>query len=89
MHCISADFIVVYTAYTIKNKRIQFKTIHLNEIPRSAQDVERIYGCPLNQVLKTVVFVGETEPILVVLPGDKRVDIGKLKDITKQSNLRI
>ena len=39
--------------------------------------------------MKTLVFVGETEPVLVVLPGDKRVDIEKLKDITKQTNLRM
>ena len=73
----------------LKSKRIQFKTIHLDETTRSAQDVERLYGCPLNQVLKTLVFVGETEAVLVVLPGDKRADIEKLKEITKQSNLRM
>ena len=57
----------------LKSKNIEFKTIHLDEIPRTAQDVERIYGCPLHQVLKTLIFIGETEPIIVVLPGDKRV----------------
>ena len=75
--CISSIFIVEHTQDTIKNKDIQFKIIHPDEIPRSAQDVERIYGCPLNQVLKTLVFVGKTEPVLVVLPGDKRANIEK------------
>ena len=73
----------------LKSKGIRFRVIELKEIPKSAQDVERLYGCPLNQVLKTLVFIGENEPVVVVLPGDKRVDINKLKEISKQKNLRM
>lgn len=73
----------------LKSKDIKFKTIHLNEVPRTTQDVERIYGCPLHQVLKTVIFIGEAEPIIVVLPGDKRVNTDKLKEVVKQNNLRM
>lgn len=73
----------------LKSKNIEFKTIHLDEIPRTAQDVERIYGCPLHQVLKTLIFIGKTKQVIVVLPGDKRVDMDKLKEVTKENNLRM
>lgn len=73
----------------LKEKNIEFKIIHLSEVPKTAKDVERIYGCSLHQVLKTLVFIGESEPIIVVLPGDRRADINKLKEITKQKNLRM
>ncbi len=73
----------------LEGKNIEFKTIHLDEVPKTAQDVERIYGCSLHQVLKTLIFIGETEPVIVVLPGDKRVDMNKLKKTTKQTNLRM
>ncbi|MBU1205278.1 MAG: YbaK/EbsC family protein [Nanoarchaeota archaeon] len=73
----------------LKSKNIEFKIIHLNKIPRTAQDVERIYGCPLHQVLKTLIFIGKTEPVIVVLPGDKRADMDKLKEVTKGNNLRM
>lgn len=73
----------------LRSKNIEFKIIHLDEVPRTAQDVERIYGCPLHQVLKTLIFIGKTEPIMVVLPGDKRVDIDKLKEVTKQNSFRM
>lgn len=73
----------------LKSKNIEFKTIHLDEIPRTAQDVERIYGCPLHQVLKTLIFIGKTKQVIVVLPGDKRVDMDKLKEVTKGNNLRM
>ncbi|MBU4283778.1 MAG: YbaK/EbsC family protein [Nanoarchaeota archaeon] len=73
----------------LKSRNIEFKTIHLDEIPRTAQDVERIYGCPIHQVLKTLIFIGKTEPVIVVLPGDKRVDMDKLKEVTKGNSLRM
>lgn len=73
----------------LKSRNIEFKTIHLDEIPRTAQDVERIYGCPLHQVLKTLIFIGKTEQVIVVLPGDKRVDMDKLKEVTKGNILRM
>ncbi|MCK4883796.1 MAG: YbaK/EbsC family protein [Candidatus Diapherotrites archaeon] len=73
----------------LKTKEIDFKTIHLKEIPKTALDVERLYGCSLNQVLKTLVFIGKIKPIIVVLPGDKKVDTNKLKNITKQTEFRM
>ena len=73
----------------LKSKKITFKIISLNEIPRTAQDVERLYGCRLNQVLKTLVFIGESEPVIVVLPGDKKVAMTRLREVTKQNNLRM
>lgn len=38
----------------LKSKGIKFKTIELKEMPRSAQDVEQLYGCPLSQILQNV-----------------------------------
>ncbi len=73
----------------LKAKGIPFKVIKLAEEPKTAQDVERLYGCPLKQVLKTVVFIGEAQPLLVVVPGDQRVDLDKLKEAAGQRSLRL
>ena len=73
----------------LKNKDIDFKIIHLDEIPKTAQDVERIYGCLLQQVLKTLIFICESEPVIVVLPGDKRGDINKLREVVNQKTFRM
>ncbi len=73
----------------LRNKGIRFKILHLKEVPKTAQDVERIYGCSLHQILKTIVFVGEKAPVIVVLPGDKKVNINKLKEITKQDYIKV
>ncbi len=61
----------------LKLKQIQFKKINLAAIPKTANDVVKIYGCPLEQVLKTLVFIGRKE-VIVVLQGDKKVNFKKL-----------
>lgn len=72
------------------NKRdVEFKLIEFEEMPHTASDVERLYGCSLGQVLKTLLFIGDKEPILVVIPGDKKVDLEKLKNATNQNEIRI
>lgn len=73
----------------LKSRNIEFKIIHLDEVPKTAQDIERIYSCPLHQVLKTLIFIGEIEPVIIVLPGDKRVDIEKLKEVARQKSFRM
>ena len=73
----------------LKSKNIEFKTIHLREVPKTAKDVERLYGCPLHQVLKTLVFVGKNKPVIAIVPGDKRIDINKLKKVTNQNDIKM
>ena len=72
----------------LKSKNVNFKILHLKGIPKTAKDVEQIYNCKLHQVLKTIIFIGDSEPVMAVLPGDKKVSTDKLKEITKQ-NLRM
>ncbi|OGK18620.1 hypothetical protein A3G67_02130 [Candidatus Roizmanbacteria bacterium RIFCSPLOWO2_12_FULL_40_12] len=73
----------------LKDKGIQFEAVYLKEVPRTAQDVERLFGCPLEQVLKTLLFIGEKNPILTVLSGDKKVSLKKLENLTGQKVLRM
>ena len=39
-------------------------------------------GIPLNQIVKTLCFVADDKPILVLCPGPNRVSMKKLKAIT-------
>jgi len=63
----------------LEEKEIPYNKIYLDEIPRSAKDVERLFGCPLHQVLKTVVLIGD-KPVIAVIQGDKRVSFQKIKE---------
>ena len=73
----------------LDSKNVNYKLIKLEQAPKSAKDVEILYGCPLNQILKTIIFIGEKEPILIVVQWDKKIDIKKLKKITNQKNIKI
>ena len=73
----------------LKNNNIKFREIHLDEVPVTAQDVERLYGRALNQVLKTLLVVRGVLPMLVIIPGDKTIDFKKLEIVTGQGNFRM
>lgn len=72
----------------LEKNNISFNKIILEEVPKSAADVERIFGCKLSQVLKTVVLIGE-KPIVVVLQGNKKISFKKIKDLLKLKKVRI
>ncbi len=72
----------------LKEKGIQFREVHLTEVPKTAQDVERIYGCPLKQVLKSLLFIGAT-PVLAVLSGDRKVNKEKLAKAVGEESLHM
>ena len=72
----------------LQEKGIQFREIHLSEVPKTAQDVERIFGCPLRQVLKSLLFIGRA-PVLAVLSGDRKVNKEKLAASVGEATLRM
>ncbi|MBN1684332.1 MAG: YbaK/EbsC family protein [Gammaproteobacteria bacterium] len=72
----------------LDQKKINYKFIQLKRIPQSSQDVVELFGSPLNQVIKTLLFVGDKN-IIVCLPGDRKVDVEKLKKLFNVKKLRL
>ena len=46
---------------------------------KTSQDAAGAIGCPLSAIAKSMVFMVEDEPVIVLMSGDRRVDAGKLK----------
>jgi prolyl-tRNA editing enzyme YbaK/EbsC (Cys-tRNA(Pro) deacylase) len=44
----------------------------------SAQSAAEAVGCALDQIVKSLVFVCGTRPVLALLPGDRRADPAKI-----------
>jgi prolyl-tRNA editing enzyme YbaK/EbsC (Cys-tRNA(Pro) deacylase) len=44
----------------------------------TAEDAARAAGCALAQIVKSLVFLCDRRPILVMVPGDRRADSGKV-----------
>ena len=45
---------------------------------RTAADAARAIGCQVDQIVKSLVFVADTEPVLVLTSGGNRVDVVKV-----------
>jgi len=56
-------------------------SLEVREFPegtRTAQDAARAIGCEVGQIVKSLVFMGGTEPFLVLTSGPNRADIDRL-----------
>jgi prolyl-tRNA editing enzyme YbaK/EbsC (Cys-tRNA(Pro) deacylase) len=65
-----------------------YTKLELTEVPETAEDVRRVFGSPLSQVLKTVVFINSV-PVVAVLPGDREVDRDRLSSAADADELRL
>jgi prolyl-tRNA editing enzyme YbaK/EbsC (Cys-tRNA(Pro) deacylase) len=45
---------------------------------RTAADAARAIGCQVDQIVKSLVFMADTEPVLVLTSGGNRVDVVKV-----------
>jgi prolyl-tRNA editing enzyme YbaK/EbsC (Cys-tRNA(Pro) deacylase) len=55
--------------------------LEVREFPegtRTAADAARAVGCHVDQIVKSLVFVADTDPVLVLTSGGHRVDVVKV-----------
>lgn len=45
---------------------------------RTAEDAARAIGCSIAQIVKSLVFLADGQPVLALVSGTNRVDIGRL-----------
>jgi prolyl-tRNA editing enzyme YbaK/EbsC (Cys-tRNA(Pro) deacylase) len=45
---------------------------------QTAEDAARAVGCELDQIVKSLVFLCDDRPVLVLVPGDRRADRAKI-----------
>jgi prolyl-tRNA editing enzyme YbaK/EbsC (Cys-tRNA(Pro) deacylase) len=45
----------------------------------TAEDAARAVGCKLGQIVKSLVFECDGKPLVVMVPGDRRADAGKVR----------
>lgn len=73
----------------LKSREINFESIYLDLAPHSAQDVAMATGCSLPNVLKTLLFFADENPIIAVVPGDGKTDIAKIEKIFPHAVVRM
>ena len=55
----------------------------------TAEDAARAAGCAIGQVVKSIVVVCDGRPVVVLVPGDRRVDLEKIARATQAADARI
>mgnify|MGYP000099016857 CR=1 FL=1 len=65
-----------------------FETITIHNKVHTVEDVERACNCAKSEVIKTLLFVGR-KPVVVLMTGDKKVDLDKLKKVRDDDSLRM
>jgi Cys-tRNA(Pro) deacylase len=65
--------------------------LQVREFPegtRTAQDAADAIGCAVDQIVKSLVFVADTDPVLVLTSGGNRVDVVKVGRHTGSAGVR-
>ncbi len=55
----------------------------------TAEDAARVIGCELGQVVKSIVLECDGRPAVVLAPGNRRVDTGKIAAVLHCASARV
>lgn len=72
----------------LDNRNASYEIIEISEKGHTVEDVERICQCTKPEIIKTLLFIGQ-KPIVVLMTGEKMVDLGKLKQIMNDDSLKM
>ena len=72
----------------LKSNNVWFNLIIKDSTVHTA-DAAAATGIPLERIIKSLVFLADGEPVLVIIPGNCRVNKKKLKIVLKSKNAEI
>jgi prolyl-tRNA editing enzyme YbaK/EbsC (Cys-tRNA(Pro) deacylase) len=61
-----------------RSRDLELDVREFPEGTRTAADAARAIGCQADQIVKSLVFVADTDPVLVLTSGGNRVDVVKV-----------
>jgi Cys-tRNA(Pro) deacylase len=63
----------------LKERGIDIQVLELDASTRTAQQAADAIGTPLGSIVKSLVFLADGQPVVVLVAGDQRADPTKLK----------
>ena len=61
-----------------RDRGLELDVCEFPEGTRTAADAARAIGCQVDQIVKSLLFVADTDPVLVLCSGGHRVDVVKV-----------
>lgn len=55
----------------------------------TAEDAARAAGCPIGQIVKSIVILCDGRAVVALVPGDRRVDLSKVAEASGAADARI
>lgn len=65
----------------LRQRGLEIEVLEMDKSTRTAQLAAQAIGTELGSIVKSLVFLADGEPILVLVAGDRRADAGKLKNL--------
>ena len=62
----------------LREATVEGRVEEFSEGTPTAEDAARAAGCALGQIVKSLVFLCDRRPVLVMVPGDRRADSAKV-----------
>jgi Cys-tRNA(Pro) deacylase len=61
----------------------------INSPAKTAERTAALLGLNLDEVIKSVIFMAKDQPVLLILPGDRKASYKKVKEVLGVSKLRL
>jgi len=68
---------------------IDVKVLQLSESTRTATEAALAMGCDVGAIAKSLLFLADGEPLLVICGGDKRVDTARVAQLVGAKSLKM
>ncbi|MBN1813593.1 MAG: YbaK/EbsC family protein [Anaerolineae bacterium] len=68
---------------------LAIEVVKLSDSARTAQLAAEAIGTELGSIVKSLVFLADGEPVLVLVAGDRRADLAKLKALLEARRVMI
>ena len=69
---------VTRVAHFLLEARAEARIDEFSDGTPTAEDAARVAGCDASQIVKSLVFICDGRPIIVMVPGDRRADREKV-----------
>lgn len=67
---------------------LQIEVVRFPEETRTAEDAARAVGCAVGQIVKSLVFMADGQPVLALISGDHRLDTARLARAMSAAGVR-
>lgn len=73
----------------LENKGIQHELVPLDMNIKNAKEAAEALGLELCEIAKCLVFKIEESPVLIIIPGNKKVDFTKLENLLGKKEIKM